>query len=392
MFHKPFIIGLLALALQACEAEDTAAPTINCNAGTALNRAGDACEPNLAEGLSVSANGQIVVDPAGVEATEAALAAAREEGHAAGVASVDISSDNQAAFDEGAASVTPLECSDGTVVNEAGDACEPTADYRAARLAEGAASVTPLNCAEGTRINDAGDACEPTDDYRAARFAEGAASVTPLNCAEGTRINDAGEACEPTEEFRAAAFAAGRAEGAASVTPLSCGEGTEETADGTACQPTEAYRAAAVEEGRAEGVDSVIPLECGLGTGENEAGDACEPNLSVDVAIDDEDTIVPTSAYAAQVCADGGGTFDAGTGACAPAYNCFRGGLCAVMAVAFGFEAEEGNRYDGDTLENSGCLESEATRAEWVAGTLGVAGRQVCGRNLCEFEVFCVGD
>ena len=37
--------------------------------------------------------------------------------------------------------VTPLNCSDGTAVNVAGDACEPTAEYRAAAVAEGAASV-----------------------------------------------------------------------------------------------------------------------------------------------------------------------------------------------------------------------------------------------------------
>jgi hypothetical protein len=75
--------------------------------------------------------------------------------------------------------------------------------------------------------------------------------------------------------------------------------GTAENAAGDACEPTAEYRAAAVEEGRATGVASVTPLNCGLGTGENEAGDACEPNLSLDVAIDDEDTIVPTDAYAA---------------------------------------------------------------------------------------------
>jgi hypothetical protein len=39
------------------------------------------------------------------------------------------------------ADVTPLNCSDGTAVNYAGDACEPTAEYRAAAVAEGAASV-----------------------------------------------------------------------------------------------------------------------------------------------------------------------------------------------------------------------------------------------------------
>jgi len=112
----------------------------------------------------VNAAGEIVADTTGGD-TAAALAAAREEGRAEGVASVDITTDNQAAFDEGAASVTPLNCAEGTAVNEAGDACEPTAEYRAAAVEEGhqagVASVTPLNCAEGTAINEAGDACEP---------------------------------------------------------------------------------------------------------------------------------------------------------------------------------------------------------------------------------------
>ena len=116
MFSKTPWICMLALGLLACEGEETNAPTINCGAGTVLGAAGDACEPNLSEGLSVNAAGEIVADTAGAD-TEAALAAAREEGHAAGVASVDITTDNQAAFDEGAASVTPLNCAEGTAVN-----------------------------------------------------------------------------------------------------------------------------------------------------------------------------------------------------------------------------------------------------------------------------------
>jgi hypothetical protein len=235
MLNKILAIAVLAMGLLACEGEESTAPAINCGAGTALNAAGDACEPTLSEGLSVNAAGEIVADTAGAD-TEATLAAAREEGRAEGVASVDITTDNQAAFDEGAASV------------------DITTDNEAAR-----------------------------EEGRAA----GIASVTPLSCAEGTAENEAGDACEPTAE----------------------------------------YRAATVEEGRAAGVASVTPLNCAEGTAENEAGDACEPNLSVDVAIDDEDTIVPTDAYAAQVCADGGGTFDAETGACAPTYDCFLDGI-----------------------------------------------------------------
>ena len=37
--------------------------------------------------------------------------------------------------------------------------------------------VTPLNCSEGTAVNDAGDACEPTAEYRAAAVEEGRLSV-----------------------------------------------------------------------------------------------------------------------------------------------------------------------------------------------------------------------
>jgi len=107
-------------------------------------------------------------------------------------------------------------------------------------------------------------------------------------------------------------------------------------------------------------------INCGAGTALNAAGDLCEPNLSVDVAIDDEDTIVPTDAYAEQVCTDAGGAFDAETGACAPAYDCFRGGYCSE-AARLGFEAEAGNLYDGDTLEGSGCARGGHLFA-WEAG------------------------
>jgi len=45
------------------------------------------------------------------------------------------------------------------------------------------ADVTPLNCSEGTAVNAAGDACEPTAEYRAAAVEEGrlagVASATP---------------------------------------------------------------------------------------------------------------------------------------------------------------------------------------------------------------------
>ena len=72
MLNKTLSLCLLAMGLLACEGEETTAAAINCAAGTALSAAGDACEPNLAEGLSVSAAGEIVVDTAGGRAMRAA--------------------------------------------------------------------------------------------------------------------------------------------------------------------------------------------------------------------------------------------------------------------------------------------------------------------------------
>ena len=71
------------------------------------------------------------------------------------------------------------------------------------------------------------------------------------------------------------------------------------------------------------GIDSVTPLNSDLGSCDNDVGDAGESNLSVDVFIDAEDTISPTDDYAAQVCANGSGTFDAQKVACGLAYDCF---------------------------------------------------------------------
>ena len=59
-----FTMTLLAMGLLACEGEESTVPAINCGAGTTLSAAGDACEPNLAEGLSVNAAGEIVADTA----------------------------------------------------------------------------------------------------------------------------------------------------------------------------------------------------------------------------------------------------------------------------------------------------------------------------------------
>ncbi|MEE2785707.1 MAG: hypothetical protein VX589_00075, partial [Myxococcota bacterium] len=345
MVNRVLFIAVIAVTLWACEGEETNGAAIICGAGTTLSAAGDICEPNLTEGVSVNATGEIVADKTGSD-TDTAIAAAREEGRVEGVASVDVTTDNQAAFDEGAASVdittdneaareegrtegvasvTPLNCAEGTAENEAGDACEPTAEYRAAAVEEGraagVASVTPLNCGDGTAVNDAGDACVPTAEYRAAAVEEGRAagiaSVTPLNCGDGTAVNDAGDACEPTAEYRAAAVEEGRLAGVASVditandadvvaaatadlftqaeldaarqAGVDSVDITSNDADVIAAATADLFTQAELDAARQAGADSVTPLNCALGTAENDAGDACEPNLSVDVAIGDGD-------------------------------------------------------------------------------------------------------
>ena len=337
MFNHTLLSVFLAMSILACAGEDTTAPDIQCAAGTTLNTAGDTCELNLAEGVSVSASGEIVADTAD---TEAALAAARAEG----VASVDITTDNQAAFDEGAASVD-ITTDNQTAYDEGAASVDITTDNQAAReegRLAGVASVTPLNCADGTAVNAAGDACEPTAEYRAAAVEEG--RIAGVDSVDIT-ANDADVIAAATADlFTQAQVDAARQDGVDSV---------DITTDNQASYD--------------EGAASVTPLNCGLGTGENDAGDACEPNLSMDVVIDDVDAIVPTDAYAAQVCADGGGTFDAATGVCAPAYDCFRGGFCSEAAAEGWFTAQQGNLYDGDTLQSSGCVNTYPGMPLWFA-------------------------
>ena len=77
MFNQTLLFVFLTMSILACANEDTTVPDIQCAAGTTLNTAGDTCELNLAEGVSVSDTGEIVADTAD---TEAALAAARAEG------------------------------------------------------------------------------------------------------------------------------------------------------------------------------------------------------------------------------------------------------------------------------------------------------------------------
>ena len=100
MLNKIFTVALTTVCLIACENDNSSAPVIACAPGTQLNASSDACEPHLSDGLSVNEAGQIIVNVMGDD-TQAAIETAREEGRAEGVASVDITTDNKAAFDEG---------------------------------------------------------------------------------------------------------------------------------------------------------------------------------------------------------------------------------------------------------------------------------------------------
>ncbi|MBV72346.1 MAG: hypothetical protein CMH52_13560, partial [Myxococcales bacterium] len=210
-----------AAALEAARTEGVNSVTpLNCAAGTMANEAGDACVPNLGANAEVAADGT-------VQATAAALEAARTEG---------------------VNSVTPLNCSAGTVANAAGDACIPNLGANAEVAADGTVQATAAA-------------------LEAART-EGVNSVTPLNCAAGTMANAAGDACVPN-----------------------LGANAEVAADGTV-QAT----AAALEAARIEGVNSVTPLNCAAGTVANAAGDACIPNLGANAEVAADGTVQATAA------------------------------------------------------------------------------------------------
>ena len=184
MYKKTTFISMGCVLLVAC-GEDSTPPKIQCGPGTALNAASNTCEPRLTDNVVISDEGELVIK------TER-LDEVREVARRAG-------------FDEGVASITPLQCTDNTELNAAGDSCKPTQAFRdeaftAGRI-DGISSVTPLNCADGTAVNADGNACEPTEDYRAAAVEEGrvagVASVTPLVCDDGTLVNESDDACIP---------------------------------------------------------------------------------------------------------------------------------------------------------------------------------------------------
>ena len=66
---------------------------LNCAEGTVANAAGDACIPNMAEDVALN------VESGALVCAEDVLAAAREDGRQAGVASVDITTDNAEAIE-----------------------------------------------------------------------------------------------------------------------------------------------------------------------------------------------------------------------------------------------------------------------------------------------------
>ena len=61
--------------------------------------------------------------------------------------------------------------------------------------------VTPLNCSEGTAVNDAGDACEPTAEYRAAAVEEGRLSGSGLDSILGGEAGWTQEEADDGTEF-----------------------------------------------------------------------------------------------------------------------------------------------------------------------------------------------
>ena len=90
--------------LVAC-GEDSTPPKIQCGAGTVLNAASNTCEPRLTDNVVISDEGELVIK------TER-LDEVREVARLAG-------------FDEGAASITPLQCTDNTELNAAETAVNP---------------------------------------------------------------------------------------------------------------------------------------------------------------------------------------------------------------------------------------------------------------------------
>ncbi|MGC6418020.1 MAG: hypothetical protein ACON3Z_12940 [Bradymonadia bacterium] len=184
MYKKATFVSMGCVLLVACS-EDSTAPKIQCGPGTALNAASNTCEPRLTDNVVISDEGELVIK---TERLDEVREAARRAG-----------------FDEGAASITPLQCTENTELNAAGDSCKPTQAFRDEAFTEGRidgiSSVTPLNCADGTAVNADGNACEPTADYRAAAVEEGrvagVASVTPLVCDDGTLVNESDDACIP---------------------------------------------------------------------------------------------------------------------------------------------------------------------------------------------------
>ena len=390
---------LSVVFLLACETESQSNSPITCAAGTMLNDQKSACLPVLGDGLVLTSEGTIeaVVDPA-AETSETAEAA-----YARGLV-------------DGESRVDVRTCGEGTISDEMGR-CLPSGAYRMQVFAEGAASITPLNCLEGTEVNETGDGCVPTAEYRAQVFAEGAASVVPLNCAVGTITNELGDACIPnltddvevdaengTVRPTAEVLATAREAGEASITPLKCATGTvtneavdacipnltsdvEVNAEDGTVVPTAAVLASAREAGRLAGEASVTPLNCAAGTVTNEAGDACIPNLTSDVEVNAEDgTVVPTAAVLAS--AREAGRL-AGEASVTP-LNCAAGTVTNEAGDACIPNLDVSVVVSDDGVVRASAAALDAARAE---GQASVTGRDFCGfmTQWNDDEGLCLG-
>ena len=273
---------IVCLAAWGCGEDSTEALDVICGAGTALNANGSGCDANLSEGLVINSEGQIArTMPNGDEPV--------------------------------------ISCGDGTDLNDAGDVCLPTDEFRAAAVAEGAASVSVVTCGAGTVLNEAGDVCAPTDEFRAEAVTEGVNSVVVVSCGAGTTLNEAGDACAPNLGADTAldadgnivptveALAAARAEGVASVMLVTCGEGTILNAGSDTCGANLGASAeidangqvvasdSALEAARAQAIAGMVPIRCDAGTVMNAAGDACVPNLGASAELDGTGQVVASA-------------------------------------------------------------------------------------------------
>lgn len=249
-----------------------------CGAGTTYSVDKRTCEPRLGTGVTIDAQGDIVID-------ESVLSEELEAARAAGVASVEL-----------------VTCGEGTILSESDSRCrpalsenveldpstlliEPNQAFADEVFAEGVSSVTVVECGQGTSLSVENQTCVPTlservgivdgvidvtEDVLQAQFLEGVNSVQIILCGDGTALSDDMAQCEPI-----------------------LSEDVEVTEEGV-IEPTSAYSDAV----RQDGIDSVDPIICDDASGVilNSEGTECVARLSIDVVFDGNQ-IVPTQAY-----------------------------------------------------------------------------------------------